>query len=545
MSNYGESYFGIEEANAISGLCGIDVTKKKKISLATLLTGLVSLSVALTLTILLLASYHSNKQSLFKTRFALNHSAATKMSQSIDSLFKSMRAGLKYTGTYISLNHLSNEQELQKQLEMLRLSGNFFNSIAVVDEMGLVRSIAPSSVGTVGQHISAEAAKEALASRKPYISKPYTSSTGRRIVFMSEPLFDKDGVYRGFIGGSLYLQENNILNTMFGKHNIDGDGSYFYIVSSSGHLLYHPDKSRIGVDNSANLVVQKVLRGESGYDQVTNSQGITFLAGYSPVPENGWGVIVQSPISVVYEELDNYIRTILVYTLAPFVVLMITAIWLARRLARPFVSLANLAGKLGRGEKIVLPDIKHHWNREADLLTQTITLALSDLQKQTDQLTHAAMTDSLTGLTNRRTFESIMSQWTEKQQPFALILMDIDRFKSINDTYGHQAGDEVLKHLARILTSSVRSNDVCCRYGGEEFVVLLPFTTAPDAWITAERVRIAFETRENPLGIPLTVSLGIAHYPSHAESAAMLFQRADHALYQAKEAGKNRTIIAD
>ncbi|XOK60393.1 diguanylate cyclase [Paenibacillus elgii] len=535
----------IEEANAISGLCGIDVTKKKKISLATLLTGLVSLSVALTLTILLLASYHSNKQSLFETRFALNHSAAAKMSQSIDSLFKSMRAGLKYTGTYISVNHLSNEQELQKQLEMLRLSGNFFNSIAVVDETGLVRSIAPSSVGAVGQHISAEASKEALASRKPYISKPYTSSTGRRIVFMSEPLYDKDGVYRGFIGGSLYLQENNILNTMFGKHNIDGDGSYFYIVSSSGHLLYHPDKSRIGDDNSANLVVQKVLRGESGYDQVTNSQGITFLAGYSPVPENGWGVIVQSPISVVYEALDNYIRTILVYTLAPFVVLMITAIWLARRLARPFVSLANLAGKLGRGEKIVLPDIKHHWNREADLLTQTITLALSDLQKQTDQLTHAAMTDSLTGLTNRRTFESIVSQWTEKQQPFALIVMDIDRFKSINDTYGHQAGDEVLKHLARILTSSVRSNDVCCRYGGEEFVVLLPFTTAPDAWITAERVRIAFETRENPLGIPLTVSLGIADYPSHAESPELLFQRADHALYQAKEAGKNRTIIAD
>ncbi len=545
MSNYGESYLEIEEANAISGLCGIDVTKKKKISLATLLTGLVSLSVALTLTILLLASYHSNKQSLFETRFALNHSAATKMSQSIDSLFKSMRAGLKYTGAYISVNHLSNEQELQKQLELLRLSGNFFNSIAVVNETGLVRSVAPSSVGMVGQHISAEAAKEALASRKPYISKPYTSSTGRRIVFMSEPLYDKDGVYRGFIGGSLYLQENNILNMMFGKHNIDGDGSYFYIVSSSGHLLYHPDKSRIGADNSTNPVVQKVLRGESGYEQVTNSRGITFLAGYSPVSENGWGVIVQSPISVVYEELDNYIRTILFYTLAPFVVLMITAIWLARRLARPFVSLANLAGKLGRGEKIVLPDIKHHWNREADLLTQTITLALSDLQKQTDQLTHAAMTDSLTGLTNRRTFESIMSQWTEKQQPFALIVMDIDRFKSINDTYGHQAGDEVLKHLARIVTSSVRSNDVCCRYGGEEFVVLLPFTTAPDAWITAERVRSAFETWENPFGIPLTVSLGVAHYPSHAESAEMLFQRADHALYQAKEAGKNRTIIAD
>ncbi|GMX65351.1 sensor domain-containing diguanylate cyclase [Paenibacillus elgii] len=530
----------------MSGPFGIRCAEKNKISLATLLTGLVSLSVALTLTILLLASYHSNKESLFETTFALNYSAATKMSHSIDSLFQSMRTGLAYTGARLSAGDLSDAQELQRQLEALRLGSHYFNSIAVVDETGLVRGVDPPSVGTTGLHIATEATKEALAVKKSYISKPYYSATGRLIVFMSEPLFDKDGTYRGFIGGSLYLQENNILNMMFGMHNhLNSDGSYFYVVSSNGHLLFHPDKSRIGDDINANLVVQKTLRGESGYEQVTNSQGITFLAGYSPVLENGWGVVVQSPINVVYDELNRNIRTILLYTLAPFVVLLIAAIWLARRLARPFVSLADLAGRLGRGERIVLPEAKHHWNREADLLTQTITLALSDLQKQTEQLAHAAMTDSLTGLTNRRTFESIMTQWTDEQYSFALIVMDIDRFKSINDTYGHQAGDEVLKHLARVVTSSVGPHDICCRYGGEEFVVLLPLASVPDALTTAERIRTAFETRENTLEIQITVSSGIAHYPSHAESADMLFQRADHALYRAKESGKNRTIVAD
>ena len=534
-----------EERDTMSGLFGICIAKKNKISLATLLTGLVSLSVALTLTILLLASYQSNKQSLFETTFALNYSAATKMSHSIDSLFQSMRSGLAYTGTRISAGDLSDAQEIQKQLESLRLGSHYFNSIAVVDETGLVRGVDPPSVGTTGLYIVTEAAKEALALKKPYISKPYTSATGRLIVFMSEPLYDKDGIYRGYIGGSLYLQENNILNMMFGMHNFNSDGSYFYVVSSNGHLLFHPDKSRIGTDGSANQVVQKVLQGASGHDEVTNSQGITYLAGYSPVLENGWGVVVQSPISVVYDELNRNIRAILFYTLVPFVVLMIAAIWLARRLARPFVALANLAGRLSKGERVVFPNVKRHWNREADLLTQTITIALSDLQKQTEQLTHAAMTDSLTGLTNRRTFESIMAQWTEEKYPFALIVMDIDRFKSINDTYGHQAGDEVLKHLARVVTSSVGPHDICCRYGGEEFVVLLPLATVPEALITAERIRAAFETRENPLGIPITVSSGIAHYPSHAPSAEMLFQRADHALYRAKEAGKNRTIVAD
>lgn len=529
----------------MSGLFRNRFAKKNKISLATLFTGLVSLSVALTLTILLLASYHSNKQSLFETTFALNHSAATKMSHSIDSLFKSMRAGLAYTGVRISAGDLSDPQEIQKQLESMRLGSHYFNSIAVVDETGLVRGVDPPSVGTTGKYIVTDAAKEALALKKPYISKPYTSATGRLIVFMSEPLYDKDGIYRGFIGGSLYLQEENILNMMFGMHNLNSDGSYFYVVSSNGYLLFHPDKSRIGTDGSANQVVRKVLRGASGYDEVTNSQGITFLAGYSPVPDNGWGVIVQSPISVVYDELNRNIRTVLLYTVAPFVVLMITAIGLARRLVRPFVALADLAGRLGRGDRIVIPDAKRHWNREADMLTQTITLALNDLQKRTDQLTHAAMTDSLTGLMNRRTFESVMIQWTEERHSFALIMMDIDRFKFINDTYGHQAGDEVLKHLARILASSIRSNDICCRYGGEEFVILLPLASVSDGLATAERVRTAIETRENPLGIPITVSSGIAHYPSHADSAEMLFQRADHALYRAKESGKNRTVVAD
>ncbi|PYI52229.1 sensor domain-containing diguanylate cyclase [Paenibacillus flagellatus] len=526
------------------GLYGNGFAKKKKISLATLLTGLVSLSVAFTLTILLFASYQSNKKSLFETTFALNYSAAIKMSHSIDSLFKSMRSGLAHASARMATGDLSDVKEMRKQLETLRLGSHYFNSIAVVDETGLIRSVDPPSVGTAGTYIATEASKEALALRKPYLSKPYTSATGRLIVFMSEPIFDKDGRYRGFIGGSLYLQEDNIVNMMFGMHNRNSDGSYFYIVSSNGHVLFHPDKSRIGTDSTANQAVQNVLRGQNGYDQVVNAQGAVFLAGYSLVPENGWGVVVQSPVGVVYGQLNRNIRTILVYALAPFVLLLIAAIWVARRLAGPFVALARMAGKFGGSGKIVLPDIKRHWNWEADLLTRTITMALSDLQKQTEQLTHAAMTDSLTGLMNRRTFESVMKQWTEMRQPFALIVMDIDRFKSINDTYGHQAGDEVLSHLARILASSVRSNDVCCRYGGEEFVALLPLATVPDAWNMAERVRTAVETRENPLGIPITVSLGIAHYPTHAQSAETLFQRADHALYQAKESGKNKSIVA-
>ncbi|WP_409342204.1 diguanylate cyclase [Paenibacillus sp. MBLB4367] len=522
----------------------IQENQRNKISLATLLSGLAALSVMLTLTILLVSSYQSQKQSLFETTLSLNHSTAANMSQTMDSLFKSMRGSLKYTASYFSEHYSPNEKEWNTQLELLRHNSNYFNSISLVDETGLVRSVAPQSLGSAGKSVATEAAKEALSLRKPYLSKPYTSTAGRLLVFMSEPIFDKDGLYRGFIAGTIYLQENNVLNMIFGSNRIDEKGSYFYVVDADGNLLFHPDKNRLGENNSnANKVVQMLLQGKSGQEQVVNSRGVTLLAGYSSISENGWGIVMQSPMKVVYEQLNRHIKGMLLYTLPPFLLLMLAAIWLARRLAKPFVSLADLVSNIGT-DKEQLPALSNHWNREADLLTRTVTLALEEIRKQTDQLTRAATTDPLTGLMNRRTMESLISRWTAEKTAFSIIIMDLDKFKTINDTFGHQAGDEVLKHLAGIAKLAVGPHDVCCRFGGEEFVVLLPSAADTDAYIVAERIRQSMESSDNPVGRTVTVSLGVACYPQHADSAEALFQLADQSLYMAKRAGRNRAVMA-
>lgn len=523
----------------------LKVNPSKKISLATLLSGLVSLSVVITLTILLIASYQSNKQSLLETTLSLNQSTAVKMSQTMDSLFKTMRSSLRYTADSLTKNDLLHQYKAQEYLELLRNSSNYFNSIAIVDETGLVLSVAPKSIGTAGQRISTETSLEALALKKPYISKPYTTpSTKRLIVMMSEPIFDQDGVYRGYIAGTIYLQENNVLNMIFASNNLEYSRSYFYVVGSNGQMMFQPDKSLVGKDVSQNPIVQKLLQGKSGQEQVVNSKGLTYLAGYAPVAENGWGIVVQSPIDVVYEQLYHHIRSIIFYTLLPFLLLLLGAIWLARRLAKPFGFLSDLVSKVGGGEKVHLPEVKQHWNREADLLTKTIMLAITDLQKQTDELTQAAMTDPLTGLMNRRTLEAIMNQWILEQTAFSIIVADIDRFKAINDTYGHQTGDEVLKLLAEIITLSVRPTDICCRYGGEEFVVLVSQASSEDAFFVAERIRQTLEASHQPFNGQVTVSLGIASFPAHSVSAESLFHIADQALYKAKHSGRNRTVIA-
>jgi len=517
--------------------------QRSKLSLTTLLIGLVSLSVLLTSTILLAASYESKKLSLIDTTLQLNYTNANKMSQTIDSLFRSMRTSLQYSAKSLSGNHKMNDVDQDEYLDLLRNSSNYFNSMAIIDEKGIIQHVSPKRLGTIGKEVSTLAGNELMISQTPFLSEPYRlSNSGRLIVIMTQPFFDNTGKYRGVIAGTIYLQDHNVLTMIFGSNNVDSDGAYYYIVGADGQLLFHPDRNRIGEDVTANKVVKKLIQGKSGKGPVINTKGEEMLAGYSSVPANGWGVVVVSSSAVLNKQLSSHIKNILWYVLLPFVILLLIVIFIAHELARPFVYLANLVNKLGK-EKVEFPERKPHWNREADLLTKTVLLALADYQKHTDQLTLEALTDSLTGLTNRRNFESTMNQWITVGQPFSLIVMDVDKFKFVNDTYGHQVGDDVLKLVAQVISSSVRPGDICCRYGGEEFVVLLANTTVNEAYIIAERVRLAVEQEEVKHALPITVSQGIAHFPSHANNSDRLFHLADQALYEAKESGRNQTVV--
>lgn len=171
---------------------------------------------------------------------------------------------------------------------------------------------------------------------------------------------------------------------------------------------------------------------------------------------------------------------------------------------------------------------------------------IHDLQIQLRELAHR---DPLTGLYNRRHLDSELARILG-EEPLApalsLLLIDIDHFKRINDQFGHQAGDQVLARLAGVLTSHCRKDDVICRYGGEEFVIIMPEVAPALAQQRAERIREAFagmEVRLLQRRLKVTLSIGLAGYPGHALTAEGLFRCADQALYQAKAAGRNRTII--
>jgi two-component system cell cycle response regulator len=147
-------------------------------------------------------------------------------------------------------------------------------------------------------------------------------------------------------------------------------------------------------------------------------------------------------------------------------------------------------------------------------------------------------------------FAQSIAESTRKRSSFSLMILDIDHFKVVNDTYGHAAGDIALKHVVNVLNINLREYDQVGRYGGEEFVILLASTDPNEAWRAAERVRSAIQFQpaivSDTVSINLTVSIGIAQFNRNRDTSQnTFFDRADKALYTAKQTGRNRIISAD
>ena len=182
-------------------------------------------------------------------------------------------------------------------------------------------------------------------------------------------------------------------------------------------------------------------------------------------------------------------------------------------------------------------------------LSELIAMSISNavLYEQTNKL---AVTDGLTGISNRPSVEKSLQIEFERSKrynsPLSLILLDVDHFKDVNDTYGHQKGDEILIAFASLLKKACRANDIAARYGGEEFVMVLPQSNAQGAFKIAERVReemmkISFTGNESNFAV--TVSCGVAEFNKDYGSINKLIGAADQALYKAKNGGRNKTIL--
>jgi diguanylate cyclase (GGDEF)-like protein/PAS domain S-box-containing protein len=210
----------------------------------------------------------------------------------------------------------------------------------------------------------------------------------------------------------------------------------------------------------------------------------------------------------------------------------------------PLIVKSGMTGLLclmGAAEKVIGSIARQHLAVEVG---ETIKLSLANL-KLTEELRERAIRDPLTGLCNRRYLEDNLGRELHRAKrrnsPLCVVMLDLDNLKTFNDTFGHDAGDSMLRELAQALSEKVRKSDIACRYGGDEFVLVLPDSSVADTRQRVEQICVVMKEKQIRPDM-ITVSAGIAAAPEHGCTAAELLHAADSAMYAAKQAGRNRVV---
>lgn len=511
------------------------------LNLQWLILALAALSSLLMLANAVWASYRVQRQQLIDNTLESNRVYAQKLAQSTHYFILGSQQQLGYSaaelGTVegVSGHHADEARRIKSQSDA-------FNSVIIVNGYGKVMATSPILPALNGKILTSRASQSALTIRSPAISSPYIADTGKLVVTISHPIFDSQGIYAGYVSAAIHLKEQNILHSLLGKHYYR-DGSYLYVVGRDGKLLYHPEPSRVGESALRNAVVQAVSQGKAGSLHTVNSHGVHMLAGFAPIPSVGWGVVAQRPVESTLRSLDDLMLNMLGYS-APLGLLSLLLIWrLSRKIASPLRKLAQSTRTRDVSRAIVEVTAVNSWYYEAAQLSRAILMSFKSLRERIGALDKASMTDPLTGLLNRRGLERGLGQLHASGRPIGIVAIDVDHFKKVNDSFGHAAGDQVIAGLAELMKVNARAEDILCRFGGEEFLLLLPDADSKRAVDVAERLRESIQRNVFSDVGHITISAGVAHFPETEADLDLAIRQADKALYQSKEKGRNQVVL--
>ena len=393
----------------------------------------------------------------------------------------------------------------------------------------------------------------------PALGVPWWDSTAKSMVMIvAIPIRPPGGQLVGGLAAKLDLSETlQILRRFAGGHAgravlVTTEGRP--IASSSWTSLTWP------VGGLENERVHALSETSSSVLEYDDHDGVPVIGTMRRVPRAGWGVVAEMPQSEGFGQVTHLRNLTIVVVVGMLLVGGLLAYGLALLLIRPLDRLTQGAAKVAAGDfEVAIPVMT---GGELGFLTRAFNEMVAklregrseldtihdELREKNAQLERLSLTDPLTGLYNRRqlmaTLESEVRRSARSSQKFAVMMMDVDHFKTYNDAFGHQAGDEALVKVAAVLRSVVREVDCAARYGGEEFLVLLPDTGIAAAVEVADRIRARLAL-ENFTGGAITLSVGVAEFPAHAAGLDSLIASADAALYHAKREGRDRIVRAD
>ena len=370
-----------------------------------------------------------------------------------------------------------------------------------------------------------------------------SSLSDKPVILIKHDIFDRNQLAKGTVFAEISLEQ---VDAMCSRIDFGVKG-HCALVDNTGHILSHPNKSWVKDirDISKVSVVQQMMAGESGTTEFYSPfLKQDMVAGFSPIPALGWGVMIPQPKSELTKTLDDARFNTLIWMLVGVAVALVVSVLLTRKVTKPINLLIRLTNKsdkeyeavnIGQAPKDTPSEIKQLWASFANLLSGLqrsnaeikrlnmslqgeIQLATKELQAMNKNLYIISSQDYLTSISNRRHFTQYLTEILKNnvKENVGIIMIDVDKFKHLNDHYGHEAGDLALKHLSGVLKRSIRHCDLVARLGGDEFIVYIQNLSDEELAECGERIRSS--TEQNPLVmdsqiIPFTLSIGILNPP--------------------------------
>ena len=379
----------------------------------------------------------------------------------------------------------------------------------------------------------------------PILGDPFRAdSAAAPAMEVAVPIVGPSGRFLGVLAARLNFRgAHQLLNDL-----VSGRQGRVVVLERDGRVIAATGGGAGVITPAALRRLQRLEGSPVVYD---DPDGTGLVGALAPIHRTNWSAVADLPQAAAFAQISKLRNTTILLVLVLLVVVGSLAYALGNLIIRPLGRLSRAAAKVAGGDlEVSVPLVG---GGELSQLTEVFNDMVRRLREGHEALERLSVTDPLTGLANRRRLMAELEREVLRsgrlERPCAVIMLDVDHFKRFNDTYGHPAGDELLRRLADALRRLVREVDTPARYGGEEFMVILPETPLAQAAAIAERIRARVaEERISPDGdgeqVGVTVSIGLAGFPGDATSPESLIEAADDALYRAKESGRNRVASA-
>ena len=453
------------------------------------------------------------------------------------------------------LENLVAQNMLQEYLKSVRQKFTDYRELMILDLSG---SLLATSASSDTPPVLPPDWKTKVLQKEPVVGEVYYDSQLKaRVMLIADPILAANNELLGVLGVKIDAASIDKVLAAYTHTDLDD----LFMIDRDGRMMAssRPKAPVSGTRALKGLPVGRLFQQPSQPMDYSGADGAAVIGTLRIVPELKWGIVAQMDKARAFARVERLQKLTVSIVLALLAGLGLCAYLLGLTIVRPLRRLSEGAEQVASGNLDV--DLPVRGRSEVGFLTQVFNHMVARLRRSREELDSVnqmlteknralhqlSITDDLTGLYNRKhlmeTLTSEVIRSGRHRHPFTLLIIDIDHFKQVNDTHGHQSGDDVLCRLAAVFRETIRDCDYVARYGGEEFIVLLTEIEPQLSLEAAERIRkrTAQETiHSGEESISITVSIGAAFFPGDGDTPQALIQEADRALYAAKELGRNK-----